>query len=212
MRTWIVVAVALVLPRAGEAQLWGVFRPLTRPEVADSVQVYRTLQGAITRPAVRGDSVRGLASADARAAGAAIATQLAAYERALAALPRRWALRPTVTIPAVRLVRSARAGAELDAQLLSSVGGGVTFESLRWEQPATGDGRYVADLTWSPATVLFTGRTEGGTTTLDVAWATGVGFFDNRIQVGAGYNFGAVAARQRVFGLLSVGINFNQVQ
>jgi len=113
--------------------------------------------------------------------------------------------RPVVTIPALRLTQSTRANAVVDAFLLTSVGGGLSWQRLRWD-PARK--RYESTFSVSPATVLLAGRIAGDNT-LDVSYAATVGFFNNLLMAGAGYDLGTVKSRSRWFGLLSIGINFN---
>jgi hypothetical protein len=129
-------------------------------------------------------------------------------ERLAAARPASFTCaqwRPVVTIPALRLTQSTRANAVVDAFLLTSVGGGLSWQRLRWD-PARK--RYESTFSVSPATVLLAGRIAGDNT-LDVSYATTVGFFNNLLMLGAGYDLGTVKGRSRWFGLLSVGINFN---
>lgn len=41
-----------------------------------------------------------------------------------------WEWRPQVTIPALKITTSKRGEAKLDAQILTSVGGGISFQKL----------------------------------------------------------------------------------
>jgi len=66
----------------------------------------------------------------------------------------------------------------------------------------------VSNFSFSPLTVLISGDTAEGST-LDISYATTVGFFNNALMLGLGYDFGQVEGRRRTFFLLSVGINFN---
>jgi hypothetical protein len=113
--------------------------------------------------------------------------------------------RPVVTIPALRVTQSTRANAVVDAFLLTSVGGGLSWQRLRWNAARR---RYDSTFSVSPATVLLAGRIAGDNV-LDVSYAATVGFFNNLLMVGTGYDLGTVKGRSRWFGLLSVGINFN---
>ena len=113
--------------------------------------------------------------------------------------------RPVVTIPALRLTQSTRANAVVDAFLLTSVGGGLSWQRLRWDAARK---RYASTFSVSPATVLLAGRIAGDNT-LDVSYAATAGFFNNLLMFGVGYDLGTVKGRSRCFGLLSIGINFN---
>jgi len=113
--------------------------------------------------------------------------------------------RPVVTIPAIKLTQSSRDNAKLDATILTQVGGGVSVQYLQYDSVAQ---RWDCYFSWSPLTVLLFGDTSKSAP-LDISYATTVGFFNNAIMAGVGWDLGAVEGRKRFYGLLSIGINFN---
>jgi hypothetical protein len=120
-----------------------------------------------------------------------------------------WEWRPVVAIPALKIVESSRSNAVIDAFILASVGGGVSLQHLKFDESGNnGKGEWVCSFSFSPLTVLLTGSYTADTQ-LDVSPAMTIGLWSNRIMVGAGYDLGEVSGRSRLFGLLSLGINFN---
>jgi hypothetical protein len=114
-------------------------------------------------------------------------------------------LRPVVHIPALRVTKSTRPDAQLDAAVLTSVGGGASWEQLHWDAPAE---RWVAS--WSVgAALLVSGNLQDSNATLDLAPAIVGGLLDNKFQLGVGYNAGSAPTGHRTFLLISIGINFN---
>lgn len=117
----------------------------------------------------------------------------------------KWALRPIVVLPALKLTESTRKDAKLDALLLTSTGGGISYQRLVYN---TEDKKYECTFSWSPLTVLLSGNLSSDNP-IDLSLATTVGFFNNLIMFGCGYDLGSVGERSRFFGLLSIGINLN---
>lgn len=125
-----------------------------------------------------------------------------------------WEWRPIVSIPALKITDSSRDGAKLDAMLLTSVGGGITWQKGKNVKKFDNQGqeieRWRSSFSWSPATILLAGNFTNENSTLDISYAQTIGFFDNLLMLGGGYNFGYVEeGRSRFFLLLSIGINFN---
>ena len=112
-----------------------------------------------------------------------------------------WEFKPLVQIPAIRLTESVRENAKVDATFLASAGGGITFQRSALQD----DGRWGSTFGVS-AVVLIAGDTSQDVV-LDFSVGLTLGFFNNLIQVGAGYDLGQVNDRSRLFGLLSAGIN-----
>jgi hypothetical protein len=112
-----------------------------------------------------------------------------------------WRLRPTISLPALKITKSLRADAVLDVSVFASTGAGVSLQRIRDK-----GGESYCTFSVSPLTVCFAGKV-GSEPTIDLAWAATVGFFNNRIMFGIGYDLGSVVKRNRLFGLLSLGIN-----
>lgn len=117
--------------------------------------------------------------------------------------PPIWEFKPTVQIPAIKVTESIRDGAQLDATFLASTGGGITLQKR-----IVRDKKNYAIFSWSPVIILLTGDTSKDNP-LDLSYCSTVGIFNNLIQFGAGWDFGVVEERSRVFGVLSLGININ---
>ncbi|MBD1364429.1 hypothetical protein IDJ77_11475 [Mucilaginibacter sp. ZT4R22] len=115
------------------------------------------------------------------------------------------AWRPSVVIPALKIVGSDLPNTKVDALLLTSVGGGLTYEKLTWDEKKN---KWHSTFSFSPLTVLINGNLSSSTP-INLSYATTIGFFDNLIMFGAGYDLGTVNNRSRLFGLLSIGLNFN---
>ncbi len=117
--------------------------------------------------------------------------------------------RAVAAIPAIKVTESTRENALLDASVLTSVGGGISWQKLSWDSSKDVAGGWTSTFSFSPATLLLSGDFSEGGTDLDLAYAATVGFWDNLIMAGIGVDLGEVSERSRVFGLLSFGINFN---
>lgn len=112
-----------------------------------------------------------------------------------------WEFKPSVQIPALKLTESNRENAQIDASFLASAGGGITLQ-----RSIQKDGKNYSTISWSPAIFLLTGDTTEDNP-LDLSYCTTIGFLNNIIQIGAGYDLGVVENRSRFFGVLSFGIN-----
>lgn len=118
---------------------------------------------------------------------------------------KNWSWRPIVSLPALKITESIRADAQVDALLLTSTGGGISIQKTVYE-PATQ--RWKSVFSWSPATVLLSGNLSADNP-INISYVTTIGFFNNLLMIGGGYDLGSVDGRSRVFGVLSIGINFN---
>lgn len=112
-----------------------------------------------------------------------------------------WEFKPIVQIPAIKVTESTRENAQLDAPFLASTGGGITLQ----RRIVKNDKNY-ATFSWSPIMILLTGDTSKDDP-LDLSFCTTVGFFNNLIQFGGGWDFGEVVGRSRGFLVISAGIN-----
>lgn len=122
---------------------------------------------------------------------------------------KKSAWRPVVTLPAIKITGSTRPNAKIDAQVLTAVGGGISRQRLVWDKQKGATGGWRSTFSWSPVTVLVAGSFTDKDALLNVSPAMTFGFFDNLIMLGAGYDLGDVVGRKRLFGLMSIGINFN---
>ncbi|MFN8337185.1 MAG: hypothetical protein U0U09_18780 [Cyclobacteriaceae bacterium] len=113
--------------------------------------------------------------------------------------------RPVVALPAIKLVETSREDAKVDALLLTSTGGGICYQWLRWDEE---DKKWKSQISLSPATILLSGNVTADSP-IDLSYAMTVGFFNNTIMLGGGYDLGSVSDRSRFFGVISIGISFN---
>lgn len=122
----------------------------------------------------------------------------------------KWKLRPLVSLPALKITQSTREDAEADVFLLTSTGGGISFQKLEAVPPdqENPSGKWKSTFSWSPLTVLLSGNLAADDP-IDLSLATTVGFFNNLLMFGVGYDLGTVEGRGRGFGVVSIGINFN---
>ncbi len=119
----------------------------------------------------------------------------------LANLDPIWEFKPTVQVPNLKITESTRENILLDASLIGSIGGGITLQ-----RSIIKNERNYATFSWTPIMLLITGdRTKDEP--LDLSYCTTVGFFNNLLQVGVGYDFGTVEDRSRFFLVTSLGIN-----
>ena len=113
--------------------------------------------------------------------------------------------RPVVSLPAMKLVESSRPDAKVDALLLTSTGGGISWQKLKLDAASN---KWKCTFSFSPATFLLSGNFTADNP-IDISYAMTVGFFNNLLMIGGGYDLGTVSGRSRFFGLISIGINFN---
>jgi hypothetical protein len=117
----------------------------------------------------------------------------------------KWELRPIVTIPALKITESTREDAKVDVFLLTSTGGGISYQHLKYDDEKK---KWYVTFSWSLPTVLLSGNLSADNP-VDFSVASTVGFYNNLIMLGGGYDLGAVKGRSRWFGVLSIGINLN---
>ena len=177
------------------AQLGEFFRPVPPPPAADTARLIRAAQRVF-----RGN----LGPLAALGSNSVLTAML---ERADGTTETAW--RPVVNLPALKLTESVRPDAQVDGQVLTSVGGGISVQRLRWNSNKGDEGGWVSTFSFSPLTILVSGNFGGDDARLDVSPAMTIGFFDNVIMFGGGWDLGKVTGRSRAFGLLSIGINFN---
>lgn len=129
-------------------------------------------------------------------------------------LGKKWKLAPSITIPPLMLRESPEENVGFDVVFTASIGGGIAFKYCEID-PVTGESD--SQFSWSPFTILISGDTKSETPDLSVAYAMTVGFFDDLIQTGFGYDFGdnritnddgAEVTISRWFFLLGLGFSF----
>lgn len=127
----------------------------------------------------------------------------------------KWEWRPTVQLPALKILRAAESApntqnssdAIISAQILTSVGGGISRQHLIYDKEKD---KWVAKFTTS-LVILLAGDFEQNNSELNISPALTFGFFEDfPLIVGVGYNLGDTGGRGRLFGCLSIGINFNK--
>jgi hypothetical protein len=122
---------------------------------------------------------------------------------------KMWKWRPTVALPALKLIDSDQGDRKLDAFLLASTGGGLSLQQGEFFTDNDQQKRWRCNFSWSPITVLLSGDLSADNP-VNISYATTLGFFNNLLMIGVGYDFGDITGRNsRLFGLLSVGINLN---
>ena len=133
---------------------------------------------------------------------------LIAADVASPTIVEKWEFRPTVALPALKLVQSTRSnGAQIDGLLFTSTGGGVSLQKLKFDSNS-GDNKWKSTFSWSPIIILLSGNLSADNP-VDVSYAMNFGFFNNLLTIGGGYDFGAVGDRSRFFAGLSLGISLN---
>lgn len=129
-------------------------------------------------------------------------------------ISKDWKLGASITVPPLRVQESIRDNAKVDVVLSSSIGGGLSFMYVK-KDPVSGEESRI--FSWSPLTILLSGNTTEDFDKVDLAYATTVGFFDDLIMTGIGYNFGSnlytndngdEVEISRWFFLLGLGLSF----
>lgn len=113
--------------------------------------------------------------------------------------------RPIISLPALKIIQSTRKDAQIDALLLTSTGGGISWQKLKLDNTTN---KWNSVFSVSPLTILLSGNLTA-TNPIDISYATTLGFFNNLLMIGGGYDLGTVTGRSRFFGLLSIGVNLN---
>lgn len=130
-------------------------------------------------------------------------------------LTQKWKLGPSITVPPLILRESTREGAKLDVTFVAGVGGGLAFYYAEID-PVTGNEERL--FSFSPFTVLLSGTVSEEANNLDIAYACTVGFFNDLIMTGFGYNLGSSYVQMddgtnreisRWFWMLGLGVTFN---
>ena len=118
-----------------------------------------------------------------------------------------WRWRPVVALPAIRFTQSAAEDEVLAAGLFTSVGGGISYQHLIVS--GEDEAKWKSSFSWSPITLLVSGNFQDGNSNLNLSPCTTVGFFNNLIMIGGGIDLGKKTGPSRLFGVLSIGVNFN---
>jgi hypothetical protein len=113
-----------------------------------------------------------------------------------------WEFKPTVQVSATSIRAGATGADPMLVTFLSAAGPALTLQKTVQDANGVNYAQYSGSLAF-----LVTGRTDEGPT-FQPAVALTVGFLNNIVQLGAGYELTAVnPSRQRIFGLLSIGVN-----
>ena len=130
----------------------------------------------------------------------------AAFTQELAAVPigkKGWKWDVSAAVPLFKIVGSESGSARMDVLPMIGIGGGLTFY---WGPVDDPDNEKLISVNF-PTLVLNERETDGAN--LDLTLVADVGFFDNRIRIGTGYEFGKLNySRSRFIGVFSVGIEF----
>ena len=120
---------------------------------------------------------------------------------------KKWLWRPSVTLPALKSYFSNAENTILDTYLFTSTGGGVSYQ--RTFKDPNEINRYISDFSFSPITILISGDFKN-VSPVNLAYMTSVGFANNSIMLGIGYDLGKIEnENNRFFLTLNIGINFN---
>jgi hypothetical protein len=113
-----------------------------------------------------------------------------------------WQCHGLVALPLFKLYQSNRPNTLIDAQVLSSAGGGISFGTY-----SKSDGKTVkCDFSISPL-ILLSGDTSTPGAVLETSVGLTLNFLDNTVQIGGGYDLGDIGSRpSRAFGLLSFAL------
>ena len=131
-----------------------------------------------------------------------------------------WYWRPSVVIPVFKIYGSKTSNTLVDVTLNGGIGGGLSIVKytdttgtnplktviVNGESVTGQDTQPEISFSFSPCTVLMS--KESNDSTIAISYAMTVGFFNNTIVMGIGYDFGQVVDRSRLFGLLSIGASF----
>lgn len=126
-----------------------------------------------------------------------------------------WAFGPSITIPPLMMRESIREGAKVDAILVAGIGGGI---ALYYGKVDPETGKRSRTFSFSPMTIIMSGNISQDTANeLDIGYAMTIGFFNDLIMTGIGYNLGSNLVElsdgstthiSRWFWLLGFGVSF----
>jgi hypothetical protein len=109
-----------------------------------------------------------------------------------------WSLKPEITVPILQMRSSTLPDAKLDVSTVASAGGGITYE-----RDVIVNGKNYSTMSVSIVELLATNPPG-----VNPDFAVGIvgGMFNNILQAGIGYDFGAVTNGHRVFLMVGFGI------
>ena len=112
-----------------------------------------------------------------------------------------WVMDLNFSVPLLCAVQSQDVATKLDIHTNAGIGGGLTFY---WANPKIAG--YTMVVAVNAPELILTPRF-GSETNIDLIVGGDLGFFDNRLRLGMGYDFGTLAyERSRWIGLLSIGV------
>jgi len=108
----------------------------------------------------------------------------------------------TTTIPLAKVQESTSPGATADVVPFVAFGGGLT---TYWTDKNDPDRVKIVSINFP---ILAVSAREGDDKKLDLTLIADVGFFDNKVRIGGGWNFGRIDAdRSRAIAVFSIGTN-----
>lgn len=215
MNKCLIIAILLVLSNLAEAQFIPskFFSRLPDPNRPLTTNEFYSLKNLKTKEGFSNKGFKEIVGQDTSYQDYLASKRLYNHSQQLRlSTPTEWKWRPQVTIPIFKGTDSTRPDAKVDVSLLASTGGGISLQNLTIKASNNNgqiQNEYYCNFSWSPVTVLLSGNlTEGST--IDPSLISTVGFFNNVILLGAGFNLGEVPNdRSRFMGVFSLGINLN---
>jgi len=114
-----------------------------------------------------------------------------------------WMFDIATAVPLMKLVESNEPGAKMDVLPVAGLGGGLC---IYWTDVNVLDHKKIVSFN---VPMLYYSTRIDDEKKLDLSLAATVGFFDNAIQFGAGYELGKLPyERSRLVGLFSLGVTF----
>ena len=118
-------------------------------------------------------------------------------------LKNGWALDFSTAIPLFKIIESEDGGSRMDVVPMIGIGGGLTFY---WGPKDDPDNKKLISIN-IPTLVLNERETSG--TSLDLTLVFDVGFLNNKLRLGGGYEFGKLNySRSRFIAVFSFGVEF----
>jgi len=114
-----------------------------------------------------------------------------------------WMFDIATAVPLMKIVESDAPGAKMDVLPIAGLGGGLC---IYWTDVNVIDHKKIVSFN---VPMLYYSTRIDDEKKLDLSIAATVGFFDNAIQFGAGYELGKLPyERSRLVGLFSLGVSF----
>lgn len=133
-----------------------------------------------------------------------IATTASAQLKSIPLGNKGWALDVSTAIPLFKIVESeGGSNAKMDVIPMVGIGGGLTAYWGKIDDP---ENNKIISINFP---TLAMSMRETDDKKMDLTLIADVGFFDNRVRFGCGYEFGKLAyVRNRLIGVFSLGVTF----